>query len=133
MSQENVEIVRGILDSWARGDFRAETQPFDPELSFETFMPDAGGAVTANGLREVQAFSRDWLAQWRRYRIIGEEFRDVGDKVFVSVRQVAAGGQSGVEVESPGFAVWTLRGGSVVRLSLHYDRAEALQAAGLQK
>jgi hypothetical protein len=96
-------------------------------------MPDAGGPVTANGLREVQAFSRDWLAQWRGYRIIGEEFRDIDDKVFVSVRQVAAGGQSGVEVESPGFAVWTLRGGSVVRLSLHYDRAEALQAAGLQK
>jgi ketosteroid isomerase-like protein len=133
MSEENVEIVRGILDSWAKGDFRTETQPFDPELSFETFMPDADGAVTAHGLREVEAFSRDWLAQWRLYRIIGEEFRDVDDKVFVSVRQVAAGGQSGVEVESPGFTVWTLREGSVVRLSLHYDRPEALEAAGLSE
>jgi ketosteroid isomerase-like protein len=131
MSEENVEVVRGILDSWARGDFRAEKQPFDPELSFETFMPDADGVVTAHGLREVKAFSQDWLAQWRRYRIIGEEFRDVDDKVFVSVRQVGAGGQSGVEVESAGFAIWTLREGRVVRLSLHYDRTEALEAAGL--
>lgn len=132
MSHENVEIVRGILGSWAHGDFRTGAAHFDPKVAFQTFMPDADGPVTARGLEEVEAFTRDWLAQWRLYRIVGEEFQAVGsDKVFVSVTQVAAGGQSGVAVESPGFAVWTLRRGRVVKLSLHYDEAEALETAAL--
>ncbi|MDQ3728461.1 MAG: nuclear transport factor 2 family protein [Actinomycetota bacterium] len=134
MSQENVEIVRLVLAAWAEGDFRSKTERFDPEAAFETFMPDADQNVVARGSEEIAAFTRDWLAQWQRYRIVAEEFQDVGaDTVFVSVRQVAAGNQSGAEVESPGFSVWTLRRGKVVKLTLHYDRAEALEAAGLRE
>ena len=129
-----MEIVRGILASWADGDFRTGAAHFDPEIAFQTFMPDADQAVTAHGLGELEAFTRDWLAQWQRYRIVGDEFRALGsDKVFVSVTQVAAGEQSGVEVESPGFTVWSFRGGRVVKLSLHYDKTEALEAAGLSE
>ena len=134
MSQENVEVVRLILAAWAEGDFRSEAERLDPEISFETFMPDADENVVAHGFGEFEAFTRDWLAQWRDYRIVGEEFREVDpDTVFVSVRQVAAGEQSGVAVESPGFSVWTLRWGKVVKLSLHYDRTEALEAAGVSE
>jgi ketosteroid isomerase-like protein len=41
------------------------------------------------------------------------------------------GRRSGVEVDSPGFSVWTFRAGKVVRLLVHYDRAAALKATGL--
>jgi ketosteroid isomerase-like protein len=132
MSQENVETVRLILTEWERGDFRAPAKLLDPEIAFETFMPDADENVVAHGSAEFQAFTRDWLAQWRDYRMVAEDFQEVGqDKVFVSVRQVAAGRQSGVEVESAGFSVWTLRHGKVIKLSLHYDKDKALEAAGL--
>ena len=134
MSQENVEIVRLILAEWERGDFRAPVKLLDPEMTFETFMPDAKEKVVAHGTAEFQAFTRDWLAQWRSYRIVGERFQAVGrDKVFASVRQVAIGQHSGVEVESPGFSLWTLRAGKVIKLSLHYDRDMALEAAGLEQ
>ena len=134
MSQENVEIVRLVLAEWERGDFRAPAKLLDPEIAFETFMPDANENVVAHGFAEFRAFTRDWLAQWRDYRIVAEEFQEVGqDKVFVSVRQVATGQHSGVEVQSPGFSVWTLRRGKVVKLSLHYDRDKALEAAGLKE
>ena len=106
MPQENVETVRLILAAWAEGDFRKEAERLDPEIVFETFMPDAEGNVVARGVKDLAAYTRDWFAQWRWYRIVGEDFEAVGpDKVFASVRQIAAGGQSGVEVESPGFAV----------------------------
>ena len=134
MSQENVEIVRVILAAWAEGDFRSHVERFDPGISFETFMPDADENVVARGLAQIEAFTRDWLAQWRDYRIVAEEFRDVApDTVFVSVRQVAAGEHSGVAVESPGYSVWRFRAGKVMALSLHYDRKEALKAAGLRE
>jgi ketosteroid isomerase-like protein len=134
MSQENVEIVRRVLAEWERGDFRAAAKLLDPEIAFETFMPDANEIVVAHGTAEFEAFTRDWLAQWRNYRMIGERFQEVGqDKVFASVRQVATGQHSGVEVESPGFSIWTLRAGKVIKLSLHYDRDMALEAVGLSE
>ncbi len=134
MSQENVEVVRNILREWAEGDFGASAKLLDSDITFETFMPDANENVVAHGFVEIEAFTREWLAQWRTYRIVGEEFRPVGpDKVFVSVRQIATGSHSGVEVDSPGFSVWTLHRGRVVKLTLHYDREEALEAAGLSE
>jgi ketosteroid isomerase-like protein len=134
MSQENVEVVRLILAEWEQGNFGAGAKLLDSEITFETFMPDASENVVTRGSAQIEAFTRDWFAQWRDYRVVGQEFLEVGrDKVFVSVRQVAVGRHSGVEVESPGFSVWTLRRGKVVKLSLHYDRDKALEAAGLSE
>jgi ketosteroid isomerase-like protein len=133
MSQENVEIVRHILTEWETGDFTGGARLFDPEITFETFMPDTKNAV-AHGFDELQVFMRDWLAQWRNYRIYAKELKDVGpDTVFAIVTQAATGHESGVEVESPGYSIWTLRDGKVTKLSLHYDRDKALEAAGLRE
>jgi ketosteroid isomerase-like protein len=132
MSQENVEMVRRIYAEFERGNFAAAVDLYDPEIRFETWMPDASENVSVHGVAELQNFMGGWLAQWRDYRVIGDEFREVGnDKVFVGGRQAATGHQSGAEVESPGFGVWTFRGGKVVELFLHYDRDRALEAAGL--
>jgi ketosteroid isomerase-like protein len=102
MSQENVEIVRGILDTWEQGDFRTAADLFAPDVTSEAFMPDATHNLVARGLAEVKLFTRDLLAQWRAYRIVAEEFKDVS-------------------------------GGKVTGLSLDYDRARALEAAGLRE
>ena len=131
MAQGNVEIVRRILLEWEQGNFGGVQESFDPALHFETFMPDASENVVTRGIPEFQAFGRDWLAQWRNYRIVAEEFEEIGDdKVFVAVRQLAEGRRSGVQVDSAGYAVWTLRDGRVVALSLHYDREDARRVAG---
>lgn len=130
MSTEDVEIVRRLLAAWARGDFRSEAELLDPALRFETFMPD--GTATARGLDELEAFTREWLAQWRDYRIAAEQIREgLTGRVFVAVRQTGSGRDSGVVVDSPGYCVFALRDGKVVELSLHYDRPAALGAAGL--
>jgi ketosteroid isomerase-like protein len=132
MSQENVEIVRRVVDAWEKGDFVAAAQRFDPEIEFETFMPDADETVKASGTNELAVFMRDWFAQWRDYRIVGDDFRGVGpDTVLVSVRQLATGKHSGAVVEGPGYCVFRIRDRKVISLVLHYDRDKALKAAGL--
>jgi ketosteroid isomerase-like protein len=134
MSEENVEVVRRIYAEWERGNFSAGVERFAPDIRFETWMPDASENVNANGIAELRDFMRNWFAQWKNYRVIGDEFREVGDdKVFVAGRQAATGHQSGAEVESPGFSVWTFRDGKVVSLFLNYDRQNALKAAGLSE
>jgi ketosteroid isomerase-like protein len=133
MSQENVEVVRDIYAEWARGNMGAGVEKFDPEIVFESFMPDAQDWVVARGVEEIDAFMREFLAQWADYRLIGEEFRDAGTKVFVAGRQTARGRQSGAEVELPMLSVWTFRADRVVGLRFTPSRQEALEAAGLRE
>ena len=133
MSQENVEVVRDIYAQWARGNMEAGVETFDPEIVFESFMPDAQDSVVARGVEEIEAFMREFLAQWANYRLIGEEFRDAGNKVFVAGRQTARGRQSGAEVEQPMLSVWTFRADRVVGLRFTPSRDEALEAAGLRE
>jgi ketosteroid isomerase-like protein len=134
MSQENVEVVRRIYTEWERGNFQAAFPLLDNDATFETFMPDSNEMVVIHGLEQLRSFMLDWFAQWQDYRVIGDEFRAVGtDHVFVAGRQAGVGRQSGVEVDSPGFTVWTFRAGKVVRLLAHYDRAKALEAVGLSE
>lgn len=134
MSEEHMEVVRRIYAEWERGNFTAALSAMDDEVTFETFMPDSKELVMVHGLARLGAFMREWFHQFRDYRVTGEEFRAVGtDHVFVGGRQAGTGRRSGVEVDSPAFALWTFRGGKVVRLLAHYDRAATLEAAGLSE
>ena len=133
MSQENVEIVRNVYAEWALGNVSAGVEMFDPQIAFRAFMPDAREEVVADGPEEIASFMREFLSQWVDWRLIGDDFQDAGDKVFVAGRHQARGRQSGVAVEQPVFSVWTFRGEKVVRLKFVRYREEALEAAGLQE
>jgi ketosteroid isomerase-like protein len=134
MSDENVDRVRRTYAEWEQGNMRAGVELFDREIIFESFMPDANERIVAHGTDEVEAFMREFLGQWRDYRMIGEEFREVGrSRVFVAGHQTAAGRQSGVAVEDTMFSVWTFRGGKVVHVLFDRDRRKALEAAGLRE
>jgi ketosteroid isomerase-like protein len=132
MSQQNIRVVRRIYQELARGNFGAVLEVLAADVEFETYMPDSAETVTVRGTDALGAFMREWFGQWERYRAVGDEFRSVGDDtVLVLGRQLGIGRESGVEVESPGFTVWTFRAGKVVKLSAHYDRQQALRAAGI--
>ena len=134
MSQENVDRVRRAYAEWERGNMTGGIELFDREVVFESFMPDANEAVVANGVEEIEAFMREFLAQWRDYRLVGQEFREVGpEKVFVAGYQTASGRQSGATVKDPMHSIWVFRGGKVVRLRFERDMQIALEAAGLSE
>jgi hypothetical protein len=79
MSQANVGVVRSIYAQWARGNMRAGIEFFDPQIVFDSFMPD--GRVVVRGPEAIKSFMREFLAQWRDYRLIGDDFREVGTGV----------------------------------------------------
>ena len=130
MSQGNVEIVCRIYASWARGDFRAGVELYDPNvlLVLRPEFPDAG---TYRGLEEIQRYMRDFLADLERAAIVGEEFLDAGESVVVRVNQQATGSESGATVAIRYYQAWTFRGGSVIRIESIREREEALEAVGL--
>ena len=129
MPQENVEIVRKVYAEWGVGNLQAGVDLFDAEILFESFMPDANERVVAKSPGEVRAFMRAFLAQWRDYRLFGDEFRQLGDKVLVIGRQTAIGRESGVAVEDTMCSVWTFRDQRVVHLLFERDPRRALEAA----
>jgi ketosteroid isomerase-like protein len=134
MSEENVEVVRSIYSEWERGNMTPGLGHFDQQIMFESFMPDSTERVVVQGLDAIAGFMQEFLAQWRDYRMVGEEFREVGnDTVFVRGRQAGTGRQSGAAVESPAFSTWTFRDGKVVRLVFERYEQAALEAAGLSE
>jgi ketosteroid isomerase-like protein len=133
MSEENVGIVQRIHTSWENGVMTAGVELFDSQIVFESFMPDSNETRVARGPDQIEAFLREFLAQWRDYKIIADEFREAGDKVWVASHQAARGRQSGVEVEQPIFSVWTFRDRKVTALRFTPYRDVALEAAGLSE
>ena len=131
MSEDNLEVVRGVYQRWGRGDMGPDPDLFDPELVFESFMPDSSERVVSRGPEETQAFMREFLAQWTDYRLFGERFREIGaDRILVEGHQSGRGRLSGAAVKSPMNSVWTFRDGRVVHLVFEPDLQRALEAAG---
>lgn len=125
---ENVERLRAVYSEWARGNMRAGGELFAPEVLFE---PASDGRASALGRESVEAYMRDFLAQWSKFRIDAEEFVEIGETIVVTEHQHGTGKISGLSTEQIFYSVWTFRDGRVVRARWEADRARALEAARL--
>ena len=74
---------------------------------------------------------RDWLTGWETVMIHPEGFRECGDQVLVLVRLVGSPSREAPVVEQRSAALWTVRGGRIVRIEEYLEREEGLRAAGI--
>ena len=132
MSQENVEIVRRIFDSWAKGHFRGGVDNLDPQVLFIVRPPLAEPAVRV-GPEGIGNYMRDFLRQWMGYVIEAKKLKAIGDTVLASTVWRATGRESGIPMEVPFFMLFTFRGHKIVRLESIVDEREALEAVGLRE
>jgi uncharacterized protein len=129
VSQENVDLVRASWEAFVRGDFEAALEPLSPDVKFDfTNLPDGGVLVGRDGVFEGM---RRWVSSWESYEMELDDFIDAGDRVVVLFRERGKGRGSGVETVSHPGAVWTVEGGSVVRMQPFSSRADAFAAAGI--
>jgi ketosteroid isomerase-like protein len=131
MSQENVEIVRGCIDAFLRGDYEGSMTALDPKIEYDlSHFPDGKVYRGHDGVRE--AF-RIWLGTWEDYRQELAELVAAGaEDVVVIARERGRGKSSGVEVDQQVFAVWTIQGEKAARIRFFPTREDALEAAGLR-
>jgi uncharacterized protein len=134
MSQENVELVRGLYARWSDGDFSTR-DAFDPGVEFARIggevVSGPGGPGRWYGLDEMWRAVAEWLSLWEEFHVAAEDFIEVDDHVVVLSRQTARGKLSGTPVERQLAEVFTLRNGRIVRWEAYWDRTEALKAVGL--
>jgi ketosteroid isomerase-like protein len=131
LSQENVEIVRRIVEAAQRGDWDAAIAEYDEAVVLDQRrMPDGGIYYGHEGVRD---FYTGWVGAWDDFHISLERVVDAGDRV-VDINEVSGTGKgSGAPVSMRTGNVWTLDDGRVVRHVGYPDAAEALEAAGLRE
>jgi ketosteroid isomerase-like protein len=141
MSQENVELVRGLWEpfkgvdcttvDWDAEAIREMTERFwspEVELRWSKRSPDA--RVYRGREAVIHAF-REWLESFSEYYNEPLDFIEVGDRVVVPNRQWGIGSTSGIPVEEELTWVYEIRDNQMARLVEYDTLDEALEAARL--
>jgi ketosteroid isomerase-like protein len=131
MSQENVEIVRRLFETWNASDMDAFRELYDPDVIVRTVedWPEPGPYV---GREAYMRFSQQLRDTWNVDTLIPiGDFIDAGDRV--AVRYAWRGAGHGPDLNMELTLVFTMRKGRVFYQEFFWDHAEALEAAGLSE
>ena len=135
MSEENLAIVRTLLDRFKVGDSDV-FEYYDTDIEWDArrgseHVPDIANLY--RGHEGVRAYWRAWLTAWRPIEDWSYELRDAGDSVVAVISgQRNVGRSSGIEVEIPPYGLlFTLREGKVVRWAFYSSIREACESAGI--
>ena len=132
MSAENIELVRALYEAWNRPDGDEDVIGF---LSDDFEFVNPGNAVepgTRHGHTGWGQAMSSLDAAFHEFRHELGEMRDLGDRVLCFTTFVARTTDDSVAFRQDEQQLWTLRDGKAARLQWFHDRAEALDAAGLE-
>jgi ketosteroid isomerase-like protein len=131
----NAQMIRGLYDSFAKGDVPAVMAAFDPQISWNeaeslpTFSeknPYRGPQAILNGV-----FMR--IPQvWDNFRITVENVVDGGDSVVVLGRYSGVGKATGQPLNAQFAHVWTVRDGKITSFQQYTDTAQMARVSGLK-
>ena len=138
MSQENVDLVRQLLDMFARRDHEAVFAFYAPDIEWDATSISGGVGVddlrgVYRGHDGVRTYWRRWLQAWKDLEFEVADVVDAGDEIVALIRnQRQWGRSSGIATEIPPYGlVFTIRDGQVVRWRSFSSYESALEAAGL--
>jgi ketosteroid isomerase-like protein len=133
MSEENVAALRPVYEEWGRGNFRPRFDLYAPDMEWgwSNEFPGLHGVYRDTEARNSRL--REWLSPWDEWHIEAEEYVTAGEFVVVLARYTGRGKGSGVEVDTRGAHLWTMRDGKAIRLEIFSSRGRAIEAAGLRE
>jgi ketosteroid isomerase-like protein len=129
MEPRNVELVREIIDALNRGNVDEVLAYLDPEFEWRPLETSPVAGVY-RGHEQVRAYIEDWLSAFDILRLELSGLSQVGEHVVVDVRGHGRGRASGLELDTHFCQLWTLRGGSALRMREYPGRQECLAALG---
>jgi ketosteroid isomerase-like protein len=133
MSQENVEVMRGVWTAWNRRDMRALFELYDPAIVWENHSGPLELRRVSQGHEGIRQVFQEWMEPFETFQVDAETFIDAGESVIVGWRQSGRGKASGAEVEVCGWQVCKVRNRLVTRIDLFGTKADALEAVGLRE
>jgi ketosteroid isomerase-like protein len=134
MSQENVEIVRQVVDAANRRDADAFVATLSPDVEWEDNLFWTEGPRTYRGRAGVREWLNQVLEPWESLHMEAEEITDTSDgRILVGFGLTARGKESGAETQLRFWTVSWIADGKITRRQQFQGRAEALEAAGLSE
>ena len=123
--------MRRLFAAFNKRDWDAFSAELDPEVEYAPVEVH----TTLRGREAVAQYAEQWLEDWDTFSAEAEEVKStpVQDGALIAVRLGGIGKGSGAEIYNRFFWVAELRGGRLYRIGEYFDRAEALEAAGLSE
>jgi ketosteroid isomerase-like protein len=131
MSQENVEIIKGLVDAINRQDWDTVFKDAAPGCEWD-ISRSAGPWSGVYRLDQFRRFLVEFAGSWEALRVEPHEFIAAGDLVVLH-GTTRLRGRDGIEVSATGAFVCAIRDGAIERVSLYQERQEALEAVGLSE
>ena len=134
MSQENVALVREVADAANRLDVDALVALVAPDVVWEENPELPGLREVYRGRTEVREWAEEIIEVMESLHIEVVEITELRDDgVFTETVLTARGKGSGVPVELRVWSVYWVAEGEIARRRVFWNRAEALEAAGLRE
>ena len=130
MSQENVQVIRGVYDAFGKGDMEAVLEQMDQSIEWneaENYLyadrnPYVGPQAVLEGV-----FMRIG-ADWEGFTVAPDELLDAGDRVVAFGTYTGTHKATGREVQAQFAHVWGLREGKVVSFQQYTDTKQFADA-----
>jgi uncharacterized protein len=127
----NAGIVRGLYDSFARGDVAALLAAFDGAIEWreaDNFLyADGNPYIGASAI--VEGVMQRLASDVEQFAIMSHAFTDGGETVVVEGRYKGRMKATGRPVDAQFAHVWTLRDGKVIRFQQYTDTKQWSDAA----
>ncbi len=132
MSQENVEVVKRVIDAYNRRDLAGLEAFNHPDVEFDWSASRGFVAGVYRGFDEFQRFWKSYFDAFAEIAAEPERFIDAGESVVVP-NVVHIRGRDGIEVSARSAIVFTFRSHRIRRMCLYQETDEALKAVGLEE
>ncbi len=134
MSEETVEIVRQFCERDDETSVDSQMAKLDSDIEWVPVQSDPEYSVH-RGHDDVRAWLTSWAESFPDLRWELDRILDAGsDRVVAFVRMAGRSEATGIDLETPSYAVvFTLRGNKIARIHEYLDSQEALEAAGLSE
>jgi ketosteroid isomerase-like protein len=134
MSQANMDIAKRVIDAFNRRDIDAIFDCVNPDLEWFPAIPVTLGGGALRGREGIESYIREVDDTWEEYRVVGQDFRDLGkDQVLVLSQVEGRGAGSRGLVDAAMGQIFDFRDGKISRVRTYLDHGEALRAAGLER
>src|SRR5207237_2688737 len=128
MSQENVELVRGVMDSWNRGE--RDLSSFHPDVEWLPLRTATEGAY--RGIAGIERFVADTEETFDKFEL-RQQLLDLGERVLAWGPIHVRARQSGIETDIPTGGLFEFRDEKIARWEDFGSKDAALKAVGLEE
>ena len=127
MAQDNVDVIQGAWDAFAKGDIEAATSIVAPEgeITAPSTLPWGGTFLGPEGFRD---FLRGLLSNFKDFKATPEKVLGADDDHVIVTAQIRGRTKSGTPIENRSVWVYKLRGGQVESAEAFSDTAQLLKA-----